>query len=104
VIEGTGISSVTYPRGIFGTRRWSPDNPGRVSMDILCRSGSGELKTASDFMWTSAHEFGHLLGLTSRTDNGNFGTAIMGVRGQPVIGSLIESVLIAHRTGRQQYH
>ena len=73
-------------------------------MDIMDRSGSGAFKTAADFRWSSAHEYGHILGLTSRAKSGNYGTDMMGVRGQPVNQSIIDSVLKAYRTKKLQYN
>ena len=104
VIAGNGTSHVNYPGKFLWWGGWSPSNPGSITMDIMSRSGSGAKKTADDFKWTSAHEFGHILGLTSETNSGNYGTAMMGVRGQPVDQSIIEDVIKASRTKTPIYN
>ena len=40
---------------------WSPSDPG--SLELFLHHNNGNRRTTIDFMWLSAHEFGHLLGV-----------------------------------------
>ena len=54
--DGGGTSNVQY--GLFG---WSPSNPGK--MTIYTGFSDDTTRTAQQFRYTVAHEFGHILGL-----------------------------------------
>jgi hypothetical protein len=56
IVDGAGTSNVRY--GLFG---WSPSNPGK--MTIYTGFTDGTARTAQQFKYTAAHEFGHILGL-----------------------------------------
>jgi RHS repeat-associated protein len=97
--SGNGTSSVRY--GLFG---WSKSSPGSMTMDILARSGSGEKRTVSDFRWTAAHEFGHILGVGDayNSQNSTGVTSIMNKRGVGVQAGDIVMVLNAWNTSKFQ--
>ena len=91
-----GISQVKYP-----IVSWSKSNPGKMILYGYFPDGSA--KSDVQIMWSAAHEFGHLLGLASPTNNGNFGEDIMNVWYEKVTSTIIELVKKAFDTNKKQY-
>jgi len=91
-------SCMTQP--LFG---WTPSNPGSITM----RTGdsrTGTIYTADQFMWVSAHEFGHILGVGDayNSNNSTGVTSIFNAFGTSVQQGDIAKVLSAWNTKKWQ--
>ena len=94
----SGISNVSW--GLFG---WSKTRPGKATMYTGDSRSSGSY-SVDDFMWVSAHEFGHLLGVNDayNSKNSQGVTSIFNVFGTGVQEGDMDMVLKAWRLGKSQ--
>jgi len=97
-----GVSNMQAGR--FG---WSKSKPGKITMYNGYSNDSesnGDLYSISQFMWVSAHEFGHILGVSDayNTKNSTGVTSIYNVFGTKVQEGDIAMVLNAWSTGKWQ--
>ncbi|MGO4548543.1 hypothetical protein AB4Z29_27515 [Paenibacillus sp. 2TAB23] len=83
---------------------WSTANPGKITMYYGDSRGNGDLYSSSDFMWVSAHEFGHTLGVGDAysSKNSTDVTSIYNHFGTGVQEIDIRMVLNAWSTGKYQ--
>jgi RHS repeat-associated protein len=86
--------------------QWSREDPGRAVMyrgRLDANRSPVNPFSEADFMWTAAHEFGHLLGLYGPANQGyNFGGAIMGVRNTRPTAEIIRMVIRAYNRNSPQ--
>jgi len=94
-----GISHMSS--GLFG---WSTSRPGTITMFAGDSRGNGDLYSMSQFMWVSAHEFGHVLGVGDayNSKNSTGVTSIYNGFGTGVQAGDIAMVLKAWSTGKWQ--
>ena len=93
-----GVSFVSW--GVFG---WSKTDPGDVTMNTG-DSRNGHVYSVMDFMWVSAHEFGHNLGVVDAYSSKN-GKNVISIYNEFRTGAQetdIDMILKAWDTGKRQ--
>ena len=98
--EAAGVSHAIIPFGFFGIGGWRPSNPGSIVMHThtcYSRHNGGSRSAHWDFGWTSAHEFGHTMGL-SDSSTGD----LMGLPMRRATEDIIDALLRAHNNRRWQ--